>query len=235
MSVRRFWTNVAVTPHADGFQILLDGKAALTPARAPLATRHLRLAEAVAAEWAAAGEIIDPRMMPMTGFLNAIIDRVGPNRAALAGDVARYAEYELLCYRAAYPAELARRQALAWDPLLRWCGDTFGAVLLSAEGVLSIQQPSDAIARLTFAVNALDDYRLAVAVKLAGLYKSTVLTLAVVHGHCEGSEAYDASRIEEDYQAEQWGLDAEAARRVARERSDLAEACRLLSLLDGEG
>lgn len=231
-SFRRFWTNAAIAPHSEGWAVALDGKTALTPARAALATWHRRLAAAVAAEWAGAGETIDPGTMPLTGYLNAVIDRVEPNKAALATELARFAEHELVCYRADGPPALVRRQAEGWDPLLAWLRARYDAALTPGAGVLHIAQPPGALARLNAAVQALDGYRLAAALKFSGITKSLALTLAVVEGEHDAASAYALSRIDETYQAEQWGEDNEAARRVAKEMAEARIVAQFLDLLD---
>jgi chaperone required for assembly of F1-ATPase len=230
--LRRFWTSAAIVPHAEGWAVALDGKTALTPARAALATRHKRLATAVAAEWAAVGESVDPRAMPMTGFLNATIDRVGPQHTALAMDVAKFAGMDLVCYRAEGPEALVQRQAAGWDPVLEWIGRRYDVRLASATGVTPVAQPAEGLARLNAAVAALDSYRLTAGIKLSGIYKSLALTLCVLEGERDAVQAYGLSRIDETFQAERWGEDAEAARRAAREREEAGDVAMFLALLD---
>jgi chaperone required for assembly of F1-ATPase len=231
---RRFWTAAAIVPHADGWAVTLDGKTALTPARAALATRHKRLADAVAAEWAAAGATVEPQAMPLTGFLNAVIDRVRPERGTLGASVAAFAQSDAICYRAERPDDLIARQAAGWDPVLSWLERRHGARLIRGTGVLPVAQAPEALTRLAQAVAALDAYRLAATLKMSGMFKSLALTLAAIEGERGVLEAYDLSRIDETYQAEHWGEDAEAARRVARDREELRAAAAFLAALDGE-
>lgn len=229
---RRFWTRAAVAAHPDGWAVSLDGKTALTPARAALATRHKNLAQAVAAEWDAVGEILDPRALPLTGYLNAVIDRVRPNRGRFAADVAQFAGAELICYRADSPAALVARQRAGWDPILDWMTERYDIRLACGLGVTPIRQSPETLVRLAAAIDAFDEYRLTAALKLTGVTKSLALTLAVVAGARDAMTAYDLSRIDEAFQTEHWGEDAEAARRVAREREDVAAAAAFLSALD---
>lgn len=229
---RRFWTDALAVPHEGGWAIALDGKTALTPARAALATRHQRLAEAVAAEWRDAAETLKPETMPLTGYLNAVIDRVRANQAALAVEVERFARHELVCYRAEGPPELVRRQNKEWDAVLTWLRGRHGASLHVATGLIPIEQPAEALARIQGLVHALDAYRLTAALKLSGITKSLVLTLAALEGWLTPQEAHASSRIDETFQAEHWGEDAEAARRVAKEQAEVAFVARFLDLLD---
>lgn len=231
-SLRRFWKEAAVVPHADGWAVALDGKLALTPARAPLASPHRRIAEGVAAEWTSAPESIDPRAMPLTGYLNAVIDRVRPNQSSLAAELSRFAAHDLVCYRAEGPPALVQRQRERWDPVLAWVRERYDAGLNAGAGVLHIPQSDETVSRLDAAVRGLDAYRLAAAWKLSGIVKSLVLTLAAIEGWHTPEAAYAASRIDEDFQAEQWGQDAEAARRVTHEKGEVAAISNFLGLLD---
>jgi chaperone required for assembly of F1-ATPase len=230
--LRRFWTEAAVTPHPAGCAVTLDGKTALTPARNPLATPHRRLAEAVAQEWACAPDVLEPQNMALTGLLNAVIDRVGAHRAAMAADIARIAAHELLCYRADKPAGLVARQAAAWDPVLSWLKSRYDVHLNVGAGLMHIEQPPESHSRLAAAVAALDPYRLTAAIKLTGITKSLALTLAALQRQMSPADAHDASRIDERFQAEHWGEDAEATRRVAKERAELDIVSAFLSALD---
>jgi chaperone required for assembly of F1-ATPase len=124
------------------------------------------------------------------------------------------------------------RQAAAWDPVLAWLRTRYDVALNVRAGVMHIDQPADGLARLTAAVAALDPYRLAAAIKLTGLTKSVALTLAALEKHATLPEAYEASRADEIFQAEQWGDDAEASRRVARERAELTTLAAFLAALD---
>lgn len=233
--LRRFWIDASVVPYADGYAVALDGKIALTPQRAVLATQHKRLAEAAALEWANAPPMIDPRDMPLTGFLNAVIDRVRGHASVLGHDVANLAAHELICYRTDGPPELARRQAAAWDPILDWLKARYDVALIVTVGVMHIAQPHEGLTRLAVAVSALDPYRLAAATKSSGLLKSLALTLALLDGRLTARDAYAASRIDESFQAEHWGVDAEAARKTAREEIEIDQLAQFLSCLDYEG
>jgi chaperone required for assembly of F1-ATPase len=142
--MKRFWKDVAV---ADG-QILLDGRAVRTPARMPLVLATAALAEAVAAEWRAVDETLDPRRMPLTGFANAAIDRIAPDRAGFANGLATYGETDLLCYRAENPPELAMRQAVVWDPLLDWARARYDVAFFVTAGIVHVAQPPETLARL---------------------------------------------------------------------------------------
>jgi chaperone required for assembly of F1-ATPase len=156
---------------------------------------------------------------------------VAPAREAVTDEIAGYGETDLLCYRAPGPEALAARQAAAWDPWLGWARDRLGAPLTCAAGVMFVAQPPQAVAALRAAVEARDPFRLTALHALVTITGSLVLGLAVDDGACDAETAWAASRVDEDWQAEQWGEDSEAAAAAARRRGDLLDAARLSALL----
>jgi chaperone required for assembly of F1-ATPase len=225
--VKRFYQDVAV---ADG-AILLDGRSVKTPARASLALPSLALAEAVAAEWRAQGEEIDPRSMPLTGLSNAAIDRVTPDPAVFARPLAAYAESDLLCYRADAPAELIARQAEAWDPLLDWARARFDVHLVVTSGIVHAPQPPATVARLSEALTARDAFSLAAMAPLVTIGGSLVTALALAEGAVDADAAFDLTHLDELWQAERWGEDRLALEARAARRRDFMAAAELLTLL----
>ena len=231
--MKRFWSEVHVVPEAGGHALRLDTRPVRTPARAPLVLPTRPLAEAVAGEWAAQGAEIAPLTMPLTRAANAAIDRVVPERAAVAAVVAGYGESDLTCYRAPDPDGLVHRQAGAWDPLIDWAAERFGARLVLAEGIMHVAQPPEALARLSEAVEAHDAWTLTALHDLVTLSGSLLIGLAVSEAALEPAEGWRRSRIDEDWNIAQWGEDAEAAARAEARRREFLVAARLLSLLRG--
>ena len=225
--MRRFYKDVAVVDGA----ILLDGRPVKTPARAPLALPSSVLAEAVAAEWRAQGDEIDPRSMPLTGLSNAAIDRVAPDPAAFVRPLAAYAESDLLCYRADAPAELIARQADAWDPLLDWARARFDIHLMVTNGIVHAPQPAAAVARLSEALAARSAFALAAMSPLVTIGGSLVTALALAEGEIDADSAFDVTHLDELWQAERWGEDRLALEARAARRRDFTAAAELLSLL----
>lgn len=223
---RRFYTEVDVVPHEAGFVVRLDARPLRTPEKKPLATPTQALAELIASEWRAQAERIDFASMWATRLANVVIDRTPRNRAALADEVARYAGTDLLCHLADHPAELCGRQQSAWAPLRDWAAEALGVRLASASGVLPIRQPPDSIEAVRRHAMALDDYRLTGLVHGVALFGSAVLGLAVERGRLTAIGAFDLSRLDEIFQAERWGEDAEARLRTERSRDE----ARLLDL-----
>jgi chaperone required for assembly of F1-ATPase len=230
-AARRFWTEAEAAPAADGgWEVLLDGRPVRTPAKARLLLPAGALAEAIAAEWAAQDREIVPATMPLTRAANAAIDKVRPQRASVVAMLAAYGETDLLCHRAEAPAELVRRQAGAWDPLLAWCADALGARLVPTVGVMPEPQPAASLAALRAALEALDDFELTAAHDLICLPGSIVVGLAAVRGHGDIEALWQASRIDETWQQELWGEDEEAAEAARRRHADFLAAARFLAL-----
>lgn len=230
---RRFWSEATVAPEGEGWSVRLDARPLRTPAKALLVAPTRAFAEAVAAEWAAQGEVVDVRSMPATRLANAAIDRVAAQRADVAALVAGYGASDLLCYRAEGPAPLVERQAAGWDPCLAWAEDALGARLRTQQGVMPLAQDAGALARLAAPVEALGPFALAAFHDLVTLSGSLVLALAVLDGWLAPEEAWSLSRLDEDFQIEEWGEDAEAIEVAAGRRAAFLDAARFLRLLDG--
>jgi chaperone required for assembly of F1-ATPase len=229
---KRFWTAAAVVPAPGGHGLALDGKPVRTPAKAPLVVPSLAMAREIAAEWDAQQGEIRPQTMPMTRAANSAIDRVAPVRAEVAAIVAGYAETDLICYRAEAPQGLAARQAAAWDPLLTWAEGRYGAPLVPVTGVMYAPQPPASVERLAAAVDPLDPFRLAALHDLVAISGSLVLGLAVMSRHLPAADAWPLSRIDEEWQAAQWGHDEEAMAAAEARRTDFLLAARMLDLLE---
>lgn len=230
--MKRFWTDVSVVVEPGGFGLRLDARTLNTPARAPVIVPGRELADALADEWRKVEATVDPLAMPLTRAVNVTIDRVLNERAAIAERVAAYGESDLLCYRAPHPPGLVARQMAAWDPLLDWADAELGARLRLAEGVMHVAQPADALAALRSAVETHSAWTLTPLHELVTLSGSLVIGLAVAAGELTADAGWAASRIDEDWNAEHWGEDAEAAEQASRRQRDFLSAGRLISLLE---
>jgi chaperone required for assembly of F1-ATPase len=227
--MKRFWREVAIGPDR---VVALDGRPVRTPGRAPLALPTDALAAAVADEWRGVGETVDPRAMPLTGLANAAIDRLAPDPAPFAADLARYAESDLLCYRAETPRPLVARQAERWDPPLGWAETRYDIHVVRVAGIVHRPQPPATIARLAAAVAAQDPFRLAALASLVPLTGSLVLGLALAEAAIDPDAAWAAANVDEDWQIEQWGEDALAAAARADRRRAFDAGVRFLAALD---
>ena len=229
--MKRFWKEVAVAREDGGFGVTLDGRPVRTPARVPLLLPTERLADAVAAEWRDSLEEVDPRAMPLTGLANAAIDRVAPDPERFATDLGRYGESDLFAYRAEGPTTLVGRQAAAWDPLLQWARRRFDVDFAVTSGISFIAQPDDTVRRLAHAVASLNPFRLAALSPLVTIGGSLVAALSVVEEETTPEGAWEAVAVDESWQLEKWGEDAEARSALDNRRRDFLSAARFLSLL----
>jgi chaperone required for assembly of F1-ATPase len=229
---RRFWESARPAAADAGFAVALDDEPLNTPGEARLLLPTAALAAAIAEEWQAVEGEIQPERLPLTRLAVAAIDQVAPAPGSLVEAVAAYGGTDLLCYRAEEPEALARRQGALWDPLLDWAERTFGATLVPVEGVMHFPQPEASLAALRREVERLDAFRLAGLAELVMLSGSLVLGLAVARTVLRGEEAWPLSRVDEDWQIEQWGEDAEAAAAAARRRSEFLAAERFVRLVD---
>ena len=217
---RRFYKEAAVLRDGDKWAILLDDKPVRTPEKNHLATEHETLATLIAEEWAAQGDLIDPTTMPLTRLLNVSIDGAPGARDALADEVAKYAETDLVCHLADGPSELRARQDAGWGHWREWAGKKLDIVLVPVEGVIASPQPDASLKAARDHAASLDDLRLTALTWAMALYGSAVLALAVEQGELDALDAFDLSRIDETWQIEQWGEDEEAMEVVARRRED---------------
>lgn len=223
--MKRFWKDVTI---ADG-EIRLDGRPVRTPGRAPLVLPPV-LAGAVADEWRGVGETADPRTMPMTGLANAAIDRIAPDPATFAAGLARYAETDLLCYRAEAPEPLVERQALLWDPPLAWARGRYDVAFTVVAGVIHQPQPAATLARLGEAIAAQPPLALAPLSPIVTLTGSLVLALALAEGAMDADAVWRAAECDEDWQTEQWGVEPLAVQAREARRREFDTAVRFLTL-----
>ena len=228
---RRFWTQAEVAAVEGGYEVRLDGRPIRTPGKLPLVLPTRALAQAVAAEWDAQADAIDPGAMPMTRAANSAIERVAPQIDAVADMLADYGGTDLLCYRADHPVELAVRQAQDWNPWVDWARDDLGAPLRVTQGVIPVAQDRAALDRLRARLRRLSPWQLTALHDLVTLSGSLVLGLAVLEGRLDAGAAHRLSRIDEEHQAEIWGRDEEAEAAAAGQLEALRNAARLLSLL----
>lgn len=226
--MKRFWTALAVVEAGEGYGVTLDGRPLKTPAKTPLVVPTRALAEGISAEWAAAGETVDPRAMPLTGLANAAIDRASDD---LVAGITRYAESDHLCYRATDPGPLVERQAEAWDALLGWARRRYDVDFATCSGVIHVPQPSETVRKLGHAVANLDRFRLAALSPLVTIGGSLVAALAVLEKVIPPEAAWEAVSLDERWQLEQWGKDAEAEAALDARRHDFLAAARFLDLL----
>jgi chaperone required for assembly of F1-ATPase len=224
---RRFYQRAEVEGADGEFRIVLDGRPVQTPARRPLAVPSRVLAQALAAEWEAQRDVIDPAKMPLTRLANSIIDGVTDMPSAVAVEVERYLACDLVFYRAPGPAGLVRRQAEAWDPVLAWSRDALGARFVLAEGIAFVAQPAQALAAASSAIPN-DPWRLGAVHTVTTLTGSALIAIALAHGALSVDAAWAAAHVDEDWNMEFWGRDPLALERRAARFAEMRVAATVL-------
>lgn len=217
---RRFYKAVTVGPLDGGHAVLLDGRTPRSPGGQRLILPTAALAELIAAEWDAQVEVIRLAAMPATRLAYTALEKVGPARDEVAGEIARYANSDVLCYWAEAPRELVNQEAEQWGPLLAWADEALGLKFHRAHGIVHQAQPPQTVAGVKALAGAADDFVLAGLAHATPLFGSAILTLALQRGRLGGEAAFDLSRLDEAYQEQQWGVDEEAAERTARLRAE---------------
>jgi chaperone required for assembly of F1-ATPase len=233
---RRFYKEVTVSEGEGGFGLLLDGRAVRTPAQRALAAPTAALADALAEEWRAQREHIDPSRMPLTRLANSIIDGVAVAAPEVAAEVEKYLASDLIFYRAESPQGLVRSQEAAWDPLITWTRDALGAQFRTGAGVVHVPQPQDALTAVAAIIprgkeNASDIWRLGATHSVTTLTGSALIALALLSGQLSVADAWAAAHVDEDWNMAQWGPDQLALERRAYREAEMHAAGRVLELL----
>jgi chaperone required for assembly of F1-ATPase len=225
---KRFYASVSVRETPEGFAVLLDDKPVRTPSRNLLAAPTREIATAIAAEWEAQQDVINPMTMPTTRLANSVIDGVTGRVEAVVEDIAKYFETDLLFYRAGHPEALVAREAAHWDPVLFWAAQTLGAHFVLTEGVVHVRQPDQAIAAARAALPS-DPWAAGALHVVTTLTGSALLALSLMRGRLDADEVWAAAHVNEDWNSEQWGIDEEAAARQAARLADFKAAAAVLA------
>jgi len=224
---RRFYQRAEVEDADGEFRVVLDGRPVKTPARRTLAAPKRALAQALAAEWDAQRDVIDPAKMPLTRLANTIIDGVTDAPSAVADEVKRYLACDLVFYRAPGPAGLVAWQAEAWDPVLAWVRETLGARFVLAEGIAFVAQPAQSLAAASSAIPT-DPWRLGAMHAVTTLTGSALIAIALARGALSVDAAWAAAHVDEDWNMKFWGRDALALERRAARFSEMQAAATVL-------
>jgi len=225
---KRFYKEAGAGEAEGGFAITLDGKPIRTPTGRQVVIPSRDLADAVAAEWAAQGETIDPVTMPLTRIANSVVEGAIDRVDLVSDDLAKYFETDLLFYRAGHPEGLVAREAAHWDPVLFWAAESLGAHFILSEGIMHVKQPDEALkaARAALPRDAWSVAALHVVTTLTG---SALLALALAHGVRDAGQVWAAAHVDEDWNIDQWGVDEEAAARRATRLRDFEAAVAVLA------
>jgi chaperone required for assembly of F1-ATPase len=227
---KRFYASAGVAEAGDGFAVTLDDKPIRTPSGRQVLVPNREIADAMAAEWEAQREFIEPLTMPLTRFANSVVDAVVDRVEAVTDDLAKYFESDLLFYRAGHPEGLVAREAASWDPVVFWAADTLGAHFILAEGIVHVRQPEAAVAAARAALPR-DPWSIAALHVITTLTGSALLALALLRGILDADQVWTAAHVDEDWNSEKWGVDDEVAARRAARLVDFTAACRILRAL----
>lgn len=222
--MKRFYRSVDLAEGVEGFQVRLDGRPIRTPAKALVLLPFRALAESLVSEWKAQSDRIDPETMSMTRICCTALDQVRPNRERILSDLVGYGGHDLLCYRCNEPPDLAAAQQRLWQPLLDWAALNLDARLNVTTSLVSVSQPEDTLAALARAIGTYDDFALAALGQAVTASGSLVVGLALAHRRLDAAGAFEVSQLEESYQIQRWGEDAELTRRRAGILQDLQSA-----------
>jgi len=229
--MKRFYKEVSLEPGVGGTRLLLDGRPVKTPGKKVLLLPSGPFAEAVADEWLAQGEEIDPRTMPLTRLANTVIEGVSTNAEEVRANLCAYGETDLICHWADAPEKLVTRQAAHWQPVLDWWARERFAHFKTVQGIVAIEQDEAARARLREEITAFDPFALAALHEMTSLTGSVLLAVATARGAIDPATAWDAAHVDETFQIEEWGEDEEAGARHETRRATFQDAVRALRLL----
>jgi len=231
---KRFYAKAGVVDAADGFAVTLDDKPIRTPSGRQVVAPTPDIADAIAAEWDAQKEIIDPLTMPLTRFANSVVDAVVDRVDPVAEDVAKFFGSDLLFYRAGHPEALVAREARHWDPVLFWAAEALSAHFILAEGIVHVRQPDSAVAAARAALPD-DPWSIAALHVVTTLTGSALLALALLRGVLDQDQVWAAAHVDEDWNIEQWGVDEEVAARRAARLVDFRAAASIIKALNPAG
>lgn len=226
-ALKRFWKEVSISEEDGGFAVRLDQRSVRTPAKRVLVLPTRVIADRVAAEWEAQVEKVDPGTMPWTRSANAALDKVATQRAAVIEHLASYAGTDLLSYRAKGPDALIARQCEVWDPILDWVLHRFDAKIAVTQGVMPVAQDPGAMERIARTMEPMSDFQLTAFHDLVTLTGSFMIALQTAHNVQPAPILWAASRVDEDWQIEQWGVDEQAAADAEIKKSAFLHATEL--------
>lgn len=229
--MKRFYKDVTLEPCDGGTRVLLDGRAAKTPGKKELLLPSGAFADAVADEWRAQGEEIDPRTMPLTRLANTVVEGVAKNADEVRANLCAYGETDLICHWADAPEKLVERQAAVWQPVLDWWARERFAPFKPTQGIVAIEQNEAALARLKEEIATFDLFALAALHEMTSLTGSVLLAVAAARGGIDTDAAWEAAHVDEAFQIEEWGEDDEAKARHEVRRTAFLDAVRTLRLL----
>jgi chaperone required for assembly of F1-ATPase len=224
---KRFYKLVSVT---DNLEIALDGRIVKTPLKVPLVLPSLALATAVAAEWDAQKEHINPGAMPLTKLANTAIDRATAERAGITAEIMAFVASDMVCYRSDKPQSLIDLQNTHWNPVLSWVESTLGAKFHTVDSIRHLTQPESSLAAVASHLDGLDDFRFTAVHNLTTLTGSALLALMMGADGVAAEDAWRAANVDEDWQIATWGKDDEAETRRTGRHAEFSACVTFINL-----
>lgn len=220
--MRKFYKIAEAGTAPGGYVVRLDGKPVRTPLKNLLLLPSQGLAEAIAQEWKDQGADIQPVSMPLMQLANTMTDKgKGGERAAMSEQLLEYGGSDLVCYFATHPADLVRRQQQHWLPLIAWMKEKHGIVFETISGIQYHHQPQQSLDKLQEVVEGLNAADFTVLQAAAATTGSVTIALAMLENKLPPEEAYQAACVDEIFQLQTWGADAEAQQRLDIIQSEL--------------
>ena len=224
---KRFYKSVAVT---DQLGIALDGRHVKTPLKAALVLPTRPLAEAVAAEWDAQVDVINPHAMPLTKLANTANDRATTEKSKIAAEILEFAGSDMVCYRAESPAGLVKHQTTHWDPIIAWAKADLKVDFATVNTITHRRQSPAALQALEAHITSLDPFSFVAVHNLSTLTGSALLAAMTAAGKIPADAAWLAANVDEDWQIETWGEDVEASARRAGRLHEFSACVRFVNL-----
>ena len=227
---KRFYKDVTAGPVDGGFVVTLDGRPVRTPGKKlAVVVPAAAIATAMAEEWAAQGEFIDPATMPMVRLVNSAVESGEEMIPAFREEVIKFAGSDLLLYRAESPRELVSEQELLWDNALTVLARHFGISFQPTMGIIHQAQPKATLDRLAEVLVGENLLVMTALVSITGLTGSGLLAIGLWNKLFSPDQVWKAAHVDEDYQIAQWGQDEEAADRRAKRRVEFDTAVAVLN------
>jgi len=228
--MKRFYKQAAATEANKGWRVELDGRPIKTALGNAQIVPTAGLAETLAREWDKQGEKIDPALFHKRDLADFAIDMVETDREGTKAKLLAFLETDTLCYRGDPDEPIYRRQQEIWEPIICRFEQRAGVTLERISGIMHRPQPEATLATLGDRLDELDPFALTALLTMTSLAASLVIGLSALESDAEVEALWNAANLEEDWQIEQWGEDAEAVAVRAKRKNDFLNARDFLQL-----
>jgi ATP synthase F1 complex assembly factor 2 len=206
---KRFYSAVTIQPvqttRGQEFGVLLDGRFIVTPYNQILSAPNLSAAHAIAFEWDSQGDFLRPVSMPLTNICVTALDQAFTDRARFLTHFRGVMSTDSVFMKVKQPSGLVQQQRKQWEPLLQWMHQRYGCDLQTTFEFETPKQSDAAVARQRELLESLTGWQLAALDSLTTVTKSFVISWSVVTGRLSIHQAFEAARLEENFQMRQYG------------------------------